>query len=797
MSDVIVAPRERPGPSMAHILEIPGRVPVGAGGVEIVDEDDPPPSVVIETDDVAITVTQDDMIGGLGAGAEEIEREKFDENLADKMDDGALAVLSEFLIQGVEDDLRSRVDWEDTANKVADYLGVKIEEPTTTVTVDGTVCKMVATCMIEAAVKLWGVARAELLPANGPVRVKRDTAAAAGRRAARDMGAPGLTSPSPTPGGLATLLPEAEEDLDAGDDALADALQQDMNHFLTRTDREYYPDFSRMLFSRILIGNAFRKVYRCPIRRRPASVWVRAQDLIVSPDCTHLSGASRITERIRMSQGTMRRLQKTGHYRDIDLIQPLGEPTATERAVADSEGIDPTPKQPWDADHQVYECYVELDSRSFPGSMGDMDVLDRDEEGHVPGYPLPYRVSIDKDSRQVLEVRRNWRRGDRDYRPRRRYVKYGSIPGLGFYDYGLIHLVGNPTLYASMLQRAMTDATLYANFPGGIWLQNGARNPQTVIRPNPGQWIGVNGNGATKAQDIFMPLPYRAPGAEEMALLTKMEGDVSRIAGIVSLPLGEAGLSNVPVGTIMSYMEQVTQVPGAIHKDDHISQADEFELLRELFAEDPEALWRGRKSPARRWAVRQEIEDRDLIPAADPNVPSQQHRIMRTQALVAASGSPQFQGIANQRGIWANVLKVLGMENPEELTVPPTPPGPPAPDPKLMAAQIKAQTEKDKGQQRMQAEELKHDGDMKELAAKAADNAANRQAELTKVAAQAGVEEMRVNAEAARDAAKRMHETVNATADRTQEQAQHQDQMQEARAARFTQAFAETPKDNG
>ena len=145
MSDVIVAPRERPGPSMAHILEIPGRVPVGAGGVEIVDEDDPPPSVVIETDDVAITVTQDDMIGGLGAGAEEIEREKFDENLADKMDDGALAVLSEFLIQGVEDDLRSRVDWEDTANKVADYLGVKIEEPTTTVTVDGTVCKMVAT----------------------------------------------------------------------------------------------------------------------------------------------------------------------------------------------------------------------------------------------------------------------------------------------------------------------------------------------------------------------------------------------------------------------------------------------------------------------------------------------------------------------------------------------------------------------------------------------------------------------------------------------------------------------------
>ena len=780
MSDVIVAPRERPGPSMARILGLDDRAPMGAGGVEILDEDEPTPSVVIETGDVAITVTQDDMIGGLGAGVEAIEREKFDENLALKMDDGALAVLSEFLIQGVEDDLRSRLDWEDTANKVADYLGVKIEEPTTTVTVDGTVCKMVATCMLEAAVKLWGVARAELLPANGPVRVKRNTAAVAGRRAARDMAAPGLTGEPATQDGLATLLPEAEEDLDAGDDALADALQQDLNHYLTMTDREYYPDFSRMLFSRILIGNAFRKVYRCPIRRRPASVWVRAQDLIVSPDCTHLSGASRITERIRMSQGTMRRLQKTGHYRDIDLIQPLGEPTNTERAIADSEGIDPTPKQPWDADHQVYECYVELDSRTFPGSMGDMDALDQDEDGHDPGYPLPYRVSIDKDSRQVLEVRRNWRRGDSDYRPRRRYVKYGSIPGLGFYDYGLIHLVGNPTLYASMLQRAMTDATLYANFPGGIWLQNGNRSAQTVIRPNPGQWIGVNGGGATRAQDIFMPLPYRAPGAEEMALLTKMEGDVSRIAGIVSLPLGEAGLSNVPVGTIMSYMEQ----------------AEEFELLRELFADDPEALWRGRKSPARRWAVRQEIEDQDLIPAADPNVPSQQHRIMRTQALVAASGSPQFQGIANQRGVWANVLKVLGMENPDDLTVPATPPGPAAPDPKLAAAQIKAQTEKDKGAQRMQAEELKHQGDMKELELKAQDNAANRQAEMAKVTAQAGVEQMRVNAEAARDAAKRMHETVNATADRTVDQAQHQDQMAEARAARFTQGFADTSKDN-
>ncbi len=771
MSDVLVAPTYREMFGRPSFVDVPMDAP-DTGDVEFEDLG----SVVIETPDVMVSISQ-----GLGAAAElDAPGVDFLENLADRLSESDRAALASFILQGVEDDLESRSEWEETANRAAQLLGIRLENPTTSVSADGTVCKAIATCMLEACVKLWGVARGELLPAGGPVRVGVNGAAKAGRQAARLESAAGLTAATGVPGGLSLLLPDAEQDLDLADDELASALQQDMNAYLTVVDREYYPDFRQMLFSKILIGNAFRKVYRCPIRRRPTSRWVRAQNLIVSNDCTHLSGAGRVTERISMSQSTMRRLQKTGHYLDVDLVLPSGHPTDTQVAVGDSEGVDPTPKQSWDAPHTVYECYLDLDDTSIPSMMGDLSALNADDTGHVPGFPLPYRVTVDMDSRQVLEIRRDWKRGDPDYRRRETYVKYGAIPGLGFYDLGLIHLVGNPTLYASMLERAIVDSTLYANFPGGIMMRNGGRAPQTIIRPNPGEWVPVDTGGAQRVQDAFMALPYRAPSAEELALLAKMEEDVRRIAGVISLPLGEAGLSNVPVGTIMSYMEQVTQVPGAIHKDDHIAQAHEFELLRQLFIDDPSALWRGRRSPARKWAVSRELEDVDLIPAADPNVPSQQHRIMQTQALVALAGSPQFAGVVNQRKVFEWGLRVLGIEDIEGMMTPPQPPGPPAPDPKLMAAQMKADTERQKGQQRMQAETLKHQGDMAEIQAKSADNAAQRQVELMKTAAQVGAEEMRVQAEAARDQAKMINDQAESFADRDADQRRLEAEMDAA-----------------
>lgn len=684
----------------------------------------------------------------------------FNRNLAKDMDEGALAALASYLLEGIEADLESRRDWADTANRAADYLGIKLQDPTTSVSADGTVCKSIATCMLEAAIKLWGTARAELLPVGGPVKVE----AAANPALPPVPASPGIGHNGGPPLGVAAGQAQPPQS-EGSEDDFAAALEADLNWYLTVRDREYYPDFSKMLISRAVIGNAFRKVFRCPLRRRPVSVWVRAQDLIVSNDCSHMQGAGRITERVRVRQSIMRRLQVAGHYLDIPLVMPTGETTETEIAIADTEGIAPAPGLPQDFEHLVFETLCELGSTAVSSLVGDLRVLDEDENGEEPGYPLPYRVSIDRDSRQILEIRRNWKRGDIDHTAKRRYVKYGFIPGFGFYDWGLIHMVGNPTLAATMLQRACVDSTLFANFPGGVFLKGpGSRQTNTVIRPNPGEFIGIDASGAARVQDMFMPMPYRAPGADEIGLEQKFEADVRRIAGVIELPVGEGRVGNTPVGTMMAYIESVSMVPGAVHKDDHIVQAEEFELLRELLAEEPEQLTRGNRSPARQAYTREELMSADLSPQADPNTPSEIHRLMKVQGLVAAGGLPQFQGIADQRKIWDRTVRQLTGGDPDEYTIPPAPPQQAPPDPKLAAAQLQAETQNQANQTKLQVAQISAQAKTAQSEQDAEQRSLDRQSEEDRAAMQLAGKRAEIQSGALGDAA-----------DRAQDQSQHED----------------------
>lgn len=718
--------------------------------------------------------------------------DRFDRNLAEDMDSTALAALAGSLLEGIEADLQSRAEWEETANKAARYLGVKLEDPTTSVSSDGTIVKAVATCMLEATIKLWSVARGELLPVGGPVKVRRDQVptfpegpAAQSAGIAPGQPQPGQPPQPPTP-------PPANSNDVWSQDQLAEALATDLNHFLTQIDKEYYPDYSKMILSRAVIGNAFRKVYRCPLRRRPASVWVKAQDLIVSNDCAHLSGAGRVTERIRLRQATMRRLQASGHYIDIPLVRPSGKTTNTEIAIADTEGIAAAPTLPEDFEHLVYECYCEVGSGTASSLIGDLSRLDRDETGKRPGYPLPYRVTIDEDSRMVLEIRRDWKKGDTDHRRRRRYVKYGFIPGFGFYDFGLIHLVGNPTQVATMVQRAITDATLFSNFPAWLALKGpGSRQANTVIRPNPGEVTNIDAAGAQRIQDAIMPLPFKADVAGAMALVSKAEGDVRRIAGVLEIPIGEGRMGNVPVGTMMSYIESISQVPGAVHKDDHIAQQEEFDLLRELFAEDPAALIQGNKSPARRWQAAEEILDPHLVPAADPNTPSQIHRIAKLQAIITAAGMPQFnmpEQIPDQRKLWEELTRTLVGGDGQQFTKPPMQaPPPPPPDPRVVAAQINAQSKQQQTQGQLQAASLKHDEKMQEISAE------GQQRELDRESA-----ELRSAMQAHSQTERTTHDTVNAALDRQQQGGQHAQQQDAQREAQSMESGTDaTPAPSG
>lgn len=692
----------------------------------------------------------------------------FDRNLAEDMDTHALAALASTLLDGVDSDLQSRAEWEETTNRAAKYLGIKLDEPTASVAADGTMSKAISTCMLEAQLNLWSTARAELLPVGGPVKTRRDDA---------------------IPGPDQDTLME-----------LADALATDLNHYLTVTDKSYYPDFSRMLSNRVLIGNAYRKVYRCPLKRRPRSAWVKGTELIVSNDCSALEDAGRITERIRYRQATMKRLQVKGHYLDVPLAMPTGQVTNTETAVAELEGVEAAPALPEDFEHLVYEIYTDVGSGTTYSLIGDLRRLDRDETGTEPGYPLPYRVSIDVDSRMILEIRRDWKRGDADHGRRRRYVKYGYIPNPtgGFYDIGLIHMAGNPTLGATMILRAGTDNALYNNFPAFVQLKGvGTRLTNTVLRPNPGEVVPIDAGGAMRVSDAIMPFPTKPLTGESMAMIDRYEQAVNRIAGILQLPLGEGRIGNTPVGTIMAYVEAVSQVRGAVHKDDHIAQQEEFELLRDLFVEEPDALIYGNRTPAREQWTAEELADADIVPAADPNTPSQVHRLMNAQARVATGGLPQFQGIADNRAIYREVNAALGGA-PGAFELPPQAPHPPPPDPRVQAAQINAQAKVATTQAQQQTEELKHDERMAEITQEGQQREADRQSAETRAAMGVDAARVKAGAQIAEGSADRAHEGAIANADRAHEAVQnHADRTQPPQPP-FAGSFAgnneETPQ---
>lgn len=645
------------------------------------------------------------------------ESSGFDVNLAVGMDDSELNRICSEILKGIEADEQARRDWVETGSKGMEYLGIRIEEPSAEVSPQGSIAKVHSTMLLEAVMRSWANSRAELLPVGGPVKVRDDKPvepAPPNGMLGHNGGPPMDAAPPPQAGAPPAPQPPAAPPMPRAD--LAQAFETDFNHYLTVVDKEYYPDTSRMLFSRALLGCQFKKIYKCPIRRRPVSVWVKGTDLIVSNDASHLMGAGRVTERIMTRDAMVKRLQAVKHWRNVPLIQPNQTPTPTDQTVAMVEGVKAVPDIPADHRHTIYECYTDL-------AVGR---LAKDENNKDPGFPLPYRVTIDKDSHVVLEIRRNWKEGDEDYKKRHRYVKFGFVPGLGFYDLGFIHILGGPQRAMTAIERQLIDAGMFASFPGGLIAQGpGSREATTEIRVGPGQFAKVQTAGLP-IQQVVMPLPYKEPSQVLQQLLGGIGTDARRLAGVLEIPMAEGRIGDVPVGTILSYIESISKVPSAVHKDDHMAQQEEFELLRELFIEDPECLSKFARRPAHKWSTAEELEDKELVPAADPNVPSQVHRLMQATAITQASGLPQFQGIPDQRGVWNWVTRTLGIQDNSGITLPPQPVAPPAPDPKIVAQQLKNQGDQQKIAAEAQARAQEGKIRQGEIASESADRAADR-----------------------------------------------------------------------
>ena len=625
-------------------------------GAPAAEVDDEGRILKIEHEDGSVSVSLDGR--SLEAGEDEAERSReWFRNLVGEIDDLELSRIGNDLIRGIEDDLQSRNDWVEDRAQGIKLLGLKVEIPGLQGATDGApvegMSRVRHPLLLEAVLRFQANARSELLPTDGPVKVRVDS-----------------------------VMTTVEQD------QLAHALETDLNHYLTAVAKEYYPDTDRMLFMLGFGGTAFKKVYFCPLRGRPVSETVDADDLIVNNAATCLSDARRITHRVNMRPSTVRRLQILGVYRDVDLSTPMPiEKDAVQREKDEQQGIASESMTPEDRDRRIYECCCELNIRGFEHKY----------KGRETGLEIPYRVTIDESTKEILSIVRNYdeptgEEGDELPEARTHFVKYTFVPGMGFYDIGLLHILGNTTNAVTAAWRELLDSGMYANFPGFLMADTGARQNTNIFRVPPGGGALVKTGGLPINQAI-MPLPYKEPSAPLMTLVQNMVETGQRVGGTSELQVGE-GRQDAPVGTTLALIDQATKILNSVHKRLHASQAEEFQLLVRCFREHPDSFWKRIRNPQEQWndqMLLQALNDYELVPQADPNTASQTQRMMKVMALkqLQQANPSMYDPIA----IDMAAMRAIGWSNPEQFMTPGGGQGniPPEAQAKMAELQIKQQ----------------------------------------------------------------------------------------------------------
>lgn len=662
-----------------------------------VETDDSGNVTKIEHEDGSVSISLDGSPIEMGESEAEKAKEWF-RNLVDDIDSGELSRIAEDLLSGIDDDLSSRREWiEDRAQGIK-LLGLKLEIPGLQGTADGApvegMSKVRHPLLLEAVLRFQANARSELLPTDGPVKIRVDA--------------------------ISDTIQQ---------DTLANALEKDLNHYLTTTASEYYPDTDRMLLLLGFGGTSFKKVYYCPLRQRPVSESVDADDLIVNNMATDLRNAKRVTHRTYMRPSTIKRLQILGVYRDVDLGNPMPpdlDPVQREKDA--QQGVTRDSFKPEDRDREVYECYCELDIRGFEHKY----------KGKETGLEIPYRVTIDVSTKEILSIVRNYDEETKELPESRvNFVKYTFVPGLGFYDVGLLHILGNTTNAVTAAWREMLDAGMFANFPGFLMADTGARQNTNIFRVPPGGGALVKTGGMPINQAI-MPLPYKEPGSALMTLVQNMSETGQRVGGTSELQVGE-GRADAAVGTTLAMIEQATKVMNAVHKRLHSAQAEEFQLLVRCFREHPESFWQRCKRPTVEWnedTFLKALNDCELVPQADPNTASHTQRLMKIMALKELqSASPDLY---NARAIDAAALKAIGWSNPEQFMSAEN--EPPQPTPEMMAGIAKAESDSKRAQAAlMSAQAQQEDAKTRQMLAQSKTQKDQADTQIGSVKAQADI----------------------------------------------------------
>ena len=564
-----------------------------------------PESVAIDTEDGGMIIDFDPSSGKKGES-------EFNSNLTEYLDEDELDKLGSKLIGEYTADKDSRTEWEETYIKGLDQLGLKIEERTTPW---AGACGVFHPMLSEAVIRFQSQSISEMFPAQGPVRTK--------------------------------IVGKVTEDKEKQ----AERVEDYLNYLLTHEMSEYRTETEKMLFSLPLAGSAFRKVYYDPNLNRPCSIFVPAEDVVVNYGASDLETCERATHVMRKSENNVRKMQVSGFYRDIELPESDSQYSDIKKKYDDMTGEVNTFN--YDDRHTILEMQVDLDLVGYE---------DTDEQDNETGIALPYVVTIDYPSGIILSIRRNWYEDDPTKLRRMHFVHYQYLPGIGFYGFGLIHMVGGLAKSATSILRQLVDAGTLSNLPGGLKARGlRIKGDDTPIMPGEFRDVDVPG-GAIRDNITF--LPYKEPSGTLYQLLGNIVEEGRRFASMNDMKVSDMN-NQAPVGTTLALLERNMKVMSAVQARLHASMRKEFDILVDIIKDftDPAYPY---ETDEEEFIKAEDFDKRiDVLPVSDPNAATMAQRIMQYQAAMQlAQTAPQMYNLPE---LHRQMLEVLGIRNVEDI----------------------------------------------------------------------------------------------------------------------------------
>ena len=534
----------------------------------------------------------------------------FDANLADYMDDDELDSLGKDLVEDFGKDINDRKDWIRTYVDALKLLGLQYEERTEPW--QGA-CGVFHPMLTESVVRFQSEAMMETFPAMGPVKTQ-------------------------IVGAVDLLREEA-----------AARVREDMNYQLTEVMVEYRPEHEKMLWSLPLAGSAFKKVYYDPSKGRQVAVFIPAEDIVVPYGASNLESAERVTHVMRKTKNEVLKLQEAGFYSDVDLGEPTHELDDIEKQKAEESGMSALN----DDRFRFLEMHVDLDLSGFEH---------KDKKGKETGIALPYVVTVEKGTRKVVAIRRNWYEDDELHTKRQHFVHYQYIPGFGFYGYGLIHLIGGYAKSATMLIRQLVDAGTLSNLPGGL-KSRGLRIKGDDTPIQPGEFRDVDVPSGS-IRDNILPLPYKEPSQVLFALFQNIVQEGRAFASSGDMNVSDMS-TNAPVGTTLALLERTLKVMTAVQARLHYTMKQEFRLLKVIIADYTPEEYDYEPEDAGRKAKKSDYDSTDVIPVSDPNAATMAQKIVQYQAVLQlAQSAPQLYNLPL---LHRQMIEVLGIKNANKL----------------------------------------------------------------------------------------------------------------------------------